>query len=136
MKKIKAAVVAIAFGLLTIHSGIQAQELVNTAERMMDEEDRLTVGGYGQIDYNQPLDAGAYQNGGLDVHRMVLMFGYKFNEKTQFVSEVEFEHVKEVFVEQAFLQYEITPWLKLRGGLMLFPWESSMNTMSLLHSMV
>jgi hypothetical protein len=52
---------------------------------------------------------------------MVLMFGYKFNDKTQFVSEVEFEHVKEVYVEQAFLQYEILPWLKFRGGLMLIP---------------
>jgi len=52
---------------------------------------------------------------------MVLMFGYKFNKKVQFISELEFEHVKEVYVEQAFLQYEITPWLKFRGGLMLIP---------------
>jgi len=49
------------------------------------------------------------------------MFGYKFSAKTQFISEIEFEHVKEVFVEQAFLQHEITPWLKFRAGLMLVP---------------
>jgi hypothetical protein len=97
------------------------QEAVNTAERMMQEEKRLTVGGYGQIDYNQPLSGGTFQNGNLDVHRLVLMFGYKFSKKTQFITEVEFEHVKEVFVEQAFLQHEITPWLKLRAGLMLVP---------------
>lgn len=100
---------------------MQAQELTNTAGRMMEEEERLTIGGYGQIDYNQLLDNASYNNGGLDVHRLVLMFGYKFNAKTQFISEIEVEHVKEVYVEQAFLQYEILPWLKLRGGLMLIP---------------
>jgi hypothetical protein len=88
---------------------------------MMEDEDRLTLGGYAQIDYNQPLINGAHATGNLDVHRMVLMFGYKFNKKTQFITELEFEHVKEVYVEQAFLQYEITPWFKFRGGLMLIP---------------
>ena len=102
-------------------TSLSGQEQLNTAERMMQEEDRLTLGGYAQIDYNQPLGGGTYNSGGLDVHRMVLMFGYKFNEKIQFVSEIEFEHVKEVFVEQAFLQYEILPWLKFRAGLMLIP---------------
>lgn len=97
------------------------QETVNTAGRMMQDEDKLTIGGYGQIDYNQPISGGTFQNGNLDVHRLVLMFGYKFTPKTQFITEVEFEHVKEVFVEQAFLQHEITPWLKFRAGLMLVP---------------
>ncbi len=97
------------------------QEITNTAGRMMQEEDRLSIGGYGQIDYNQPLGGGTYQQGNLDVHRLVLMFGYKFSAKTQFITEIEFEHVKEVFVEQAFLQHEITPWLKFRAGLMLVP---------------
>ncbi len=87
----------------------------------MQEEDPLTIGGYGQIDYNQPLEQGSQNEGVLDVHRLVLLFGYKFNKKTQFVTEVEFEHVKEVYVEQAFLQYEILPWLKFRSGLMLVP---------------
>jgi hypothetical protein len=51
----------------------------------------------------------------------VFLLGYKFNERLQFISEVELEHVKEVYVEQAFLQAEITPWLKFRGGLILIP---------------
>lgn len=106
---------------LAVPELIEAQELSNTAGRMMQEEARLTVGGYGQIDYNQILDMDSYNNGGLDVHRLVLMFGYKFSAKTQFVTEIEFEHVQEVYVEQAFLQHEILPWLKLRGGLMLIP---------------
>jgi hypothetical protein len=100
---------------------LQAQELNNIAGRMMEEGSKLTLGGYGQIDYNQLLDNNSINNGGLDVHRLVLMFGYKFNKRTQFITEIEFEHVKEVYIEQAFLQYEILPWLKLRGGLMLIP---------------
>ncbi len=100
---------------------ILAQEISNTAGRMMQDEDKLTIGGYGQIDYNQILDMDSYNNGGLDVHRLVLMFGYKFSAKTQFITEIEIEHVQEVYVEQAFLQHEILPWLKLRGGLMLIP---------------
>jgi hypothetical protein len=34
---------------------------------------------------------------------MVMLFGYQFSEKVQYISEVEFEHVKEVYIEQAFL---------------------------------
>lgn len=120
MKLVKKIMLGVTgFSVMCLH--LQAQELSNTAGRMMQEENRLTIGGYGQIDYNQILDGNYYNNGGLDVHRLVLMFGYKFNKKTQFITEIEFEHVKEVYVEQAFLQYEILPWLKLRGGLMLIP---------------
>jgi hypothetical protein len=108
-------------GALVIFGFLDGQESVNTSGRMLKEEDRFTIGGYGQIDFNQPLSEGTMQNGGLDVHRMVLMFGYKFSSKTQFISEFEFEHVKEVYVEQAFLQHELLPWLKFRGGLMLVP---------------
>ena len=97
------------------------QEDLNTAGRMLQQEERLTIGGYGQIDYNQPIQNGIMENGKLDVHRLVFMVGYKFSDKVQFVSEVELEHVKELYVEQAFLQAEILPWLKFRGGLILIP---------------
>ena len=45
----------------------------------------------------------------LDVHRLVTFLGYNFNDKTSFVSEIEFEHVVEVYVEQAFLNHKIKP---------------------------
>ena len=112
---------AAAMVLLMVKGKALAQEEVNTAGRMMQQEQRLTLGGYAQIDYNQPLMQGAYSNGTLDVHRLVLMLGYKFSDRVQFISEVELEHVEEVYVEQAFLQVEILPWLKFRGGLVLIP---------------
>jgi len=93
----------------------------NTAGKMLDSDKKLSIGGYGQLDYNQPLDNEIRKNGVLDVHRMVLLFGYKFNDRTNFVTEIEFEHVNEVYVEQAFLNYKINKWLSFRGGLMLIP---------------
>ena len=67
--------------------------------------------------YNQPEG----DNGELDVQRLVLLLGYRFNDKTQFVTEIEFEHVEEVFIEQAFVNYNVANNVNLRGGLMLVP---------------
>jgi len=94
---------------------------INTAAKMLESDKKLNIGGYGQLDYNQPLEKDVYKNGVLDVHRMVLLFGYKFNERTNFITEIEFEHVNEAYVEQAFLNYKINKWLNFRGGLMLIP---------------
>lgn len=94
----------------------------NTADVLSSKSDsKVQIGGYAQIDYNQPVKEGVKSNGKLDVHRLVLLFGYRFNERTNFVTEIEVEHVKEIYVEQAFLNYEVLPWLDLRGGLMLVP---------------
>jgi len=81
----------------------------------------LTIGGYGNVDYNQPLDKDFRQNGKLDVHRLVMLFGYHFNSRTSLITEVEYEHVKEVYIEQAFLNYRLHPKMNLRAGLMLTP---------------
>jgi len=77
----------------------------------------ITIGGYAQIDYNQPEG----DNGTLDVHRLVMLLGYKFSDKVQFVTEIEYEHVKELYVEQAFLNYSLNDKINIRGGLMLVP---------------
>ena len=91
MKKVLRSLVIGMSAAILLPVWIQAQELTNTAGRMMEAEKKLTIGGYGQIDYNQLLDNGSYNNGVLDVHRLVLMFGYKFNSKTQFITEIECE---------------------------------------------
>jgi hypothetical protein len=94
---------------------------LNTANRMLQTDRKLTIGGYAKIDYNQPFSSDVYSNGNLDVHRMVLLFGYKFNSRTQFITELEAEHVKEIYVEQAFIDYRINNYMNLRAGLMLIP---------------
>ena len=95
--------------------------LHNTADILIASETKLTIGGYGQIDYNQALNSDTYHNGNLDVHRLVMLFGYRFNSRTNFVTEIEFEHVKEVYIEQAFLNYKINEYINFRGGLLLIP---------------
>ncbi len=94
---------------------------INAADNLLLNDNRLVVGGYGEVHYNQPLEKQTFNNGKLDVHRIVMLFGYHFNEKTQFITELEFEHVSEVYVEQAFLQYKLNGSINFRGGLMLVP---------------
>jgi len=80
-------------------------------------QNKLTIGAYGELTYNQPEG----DNGELDVQRLVLLLGYNFSEKVQFVTEIEIEHVQEVFVEQAFVNYSVGDNISVRGGLMLVP---------------
>jgi hypothetical protein len=82
---------------------------------------KLNIGGYAQVDMTTQLQSGKRSNTSLDVSRMVLSVGYRFSDKTQFLAEVEFEHVKELYVEQAFLNHTFSDALSFRAGLMLIP---------------
>ena len=93
----------------------------NRAGLMLTSDRKLNVGGYAQIDFNQPFGNGSYQSGKLDVHRLVLLFGYRFTDKLSFVTEIEIEHVSEVYVEQAFINYAFNTYVSFRGGLVLIP---------------
>ncbi len=93
----------------------------NAADKLLSTANKLTIGGYGEVHYHQPLSSEIRQNGELDVHRIVMLLGYQFSERTQFVTELEFEHVSEVYVEQAFLQHKINKSINFRGGLLLIP---------------
>jgi hypothetical protein len=97
-------------------------EPTNAATKLLENnQGKLTIGGYGQIDFNQNFGKDIRSNGKLDVHRMVMLFGYQFNDRVDFVTELEFEHVKEVFVEQAFIRYKLNDYMALRAGLILIP---------------
>lgn len=96
---------------------------VNSAQRILNtvSDNRVTLGGYAQLDFNQPFIDNKKSNGNADVHRMVLLTGYKFSNDVSFVTEVEFEHVKEVYIEQAFINWQLHEYINFRGGLMLVP---------------
>ena len=98
---------------------LNPQKQLNAAQRLLSGNyaSAVTMGAYGEMLYNQPEG----DNGELDVQRLVLLVGYRFNDKTQFVTEIELEHVEEVFVEQAFVNYNVANNVNLRGGLMLVP---------------
>ncbi|HOI32590.1 MAG TPA: hypothetical protein PLC47_07485 [Bacteroidales bacterium] len=93
----------------------------NAADNMLLSQSKLTIGGYGEVHYNQTFDKDTHYNGKLDVHRMVMLIGYNFSEKVQFFTEIEYEHVSEVYIEQAFLQYRLNQLIQFRAGLMLIP---------------
>jgi len=93
----------------------------NTAELMLEENTGLSIGGYGEVHYNQPLNSGRFNAGTLDAHRLVMFLGYNFSDKTRFVSEIEFEYAKEVWVEQMFLQQKLNKYINLRAGILLIP---------------
>ena len=98
---------------------LDPQKQLNAAQRLLSGNyaSAVTVGAYGEMLYNQPEG----DNGELDVQRLGILLGYRFNDKAQFVTEIEFEHVEEVFVEQAFVNYNVGNNVSLRGGLMLVP---------------
>lgn len=121
MKKISLAVLLMLSFTAFSQTNTNADPFQNAADKMASDDRKLTIGGYAQIDFNQPIQEGTLQNGTFDIHRLVLLFGYKFTEKIQFITEIELEHVTEIYVEQAFLEYKVKDWLKFRGGLMLIP---------------
>ncbi len=98
---------------------LNPQTQLNAAQRLLSGNyaSAVTIGAYGEMLYNQPEG----DNGELDVQRLVLLLGYRFNDRTQFVTEIEMEHVEEIFVEQAFVNYNVGNNVSLRGGLMLVP---------------
>ncbi len=105
--------------ILSISSAVFGQ--YNSSERQLlslqSMGSGLNIGGYAEITYNDP-DSGVSE---IDVQRLVMLFAYKFDDRVSFITEIEFEHVKEVYVEQAFLNYGVSDNFNLRGGLMLVP---------------
>lgn len=108
---------AVLIFLFTSH--LYAQQA--TSPLLNNLKKNVAIGGYGDIEFVQPLNSDIRSTGKLDIHRFVLMLGYQFNDKVKLVSEIEFEHVKEVFIEQAFLDYKINKWANWRSGLLLIP---------------
>ena len=115
MKKIGLAAALLLVGFIGFS---QENSVENTQNLGTKISEGVSIGGYAQIDYNEP-DGSA--PGKLDVHRVVMFLGYKFNEKVSFVSEIEYEHVSEVYIEQAYLKYKANENFNVLAGLMLVP---------------
>jgi hypothetical protein len=100
-----------------------SNEPMNTAQNILagNGGKAITVAGYGEVHFNQQFEDTLRHNGKMDVHRVIMFLGYKFTDKTFFVTELEFEHVNELYVEQAFLQHNLNQNINFRTGLMLIP---------------
>ncbi|HSI96462.1 MAG TPA: porin [Methylophilaceae bacterium] len=91
--------------------------------------DRTTIGGYGELHYNNYSD-GATAADMMDLHRFVLFFGHKFNDTVSFKAEFELEHALvgdgstkpgEVEMEQAYLDFNINKHFNAKAGVFLIP---------------
>lgn len=90
----------------------------------------LSIGGYGEGNYQAIVGDKGSQKDNVDLERLVLYAGYKFTDKILFNSEIEFEHATtgegseeegEVSVEFAALDFFIDPVANVRAGLVLLP---------------
>lgn len=90
----------------------------------------LSIGGYGEGNYQANVGDKGDAKDNADMERMVLYVGYKFTDKILFNSEIEFEHAStgegseekgEVSVEFASLDFFIDPMANARAGLVLMP---------------
>lgn len=87
------------------------------SQEVENQDKKLVFGGYGEVVYNQVEGA----NGFLDVLRFVMTMGYQFNDKVSFFTEIEYEHVVELYVEQFYINYKVADNFNVKGGLLLVP---------------
>ena len=86
---------------------------------------KVTIGGYGELHYNNEKTAEQDVKTMLDFHRFVLFFGYNWNEKWSFKSEVELEHnfvqsgQGELELEQAYINYHHDDYFGFQAGVIL-----------------
>ena len=100
--------------------------LGSSASSVYRKAQGVSISGYGEMLYENfasrdEADVARKQGTQLDFLRAVLYFGYRFNEKFLFNSEIELEHANEVSVEFAYVDYMAHQALTLRGGMLLIP---------------
>lgn len=87
-----------------------------------------TVGGYGELHYQNRNIEGKGRKEEVDFHRFVLFFGHEFTDNLRFFSELELEHSiagegksGEIELEQAYLEYDFNSNSSAKAGLFLMP---------------
>jgi len=97
-----------------------------SASKIYQVTQGLSIGGYGEIIFNNQKNSkqdGSYNGtpNKSEMLRQIIYVGYKFDDKWVLNTEIEFEHVNEVYVEFAYLDYLYSDKLNFRSGLMLLP---------------
>ena len=101
----------------------QLNALADYVEAQSVQPSKTTVGGYGELHYNN------YQNASnkIDMHRYVLFVNHEFSDSIRFFSELEVEHAISgagqtgaTELEQAFIQFEQSSG-NIKVGMFLMP---------------
>ena len=112
----------------------KAEAAVELAEQSRDSgstaaswAERTQIGGYGELHYEN-LDTDDGRQKEIDFTRFVLFFGHQFTDRLRFWSELELEHAisgdgenGEIELEQAYIEYDLTPSQHVKGGMFLIP---------------
>jgi hypothetical protein len=121
-----------------VEAAAEAFETAQASSRGSSWADRTTVGGYGELHYNNlsdnndtvgnPNEDPDNSLDRVDFHRFVLYFGHEFNDNIRFFSELEVEHAVsgdgqdgEVELEQAWIEMDINDNHRFRAGLDILP---------------
>ncbi len=109
----------------------QTAERVEQTAEVVDatpQKTATTIGGYGELHYNNIDNKLGEDKKEFDFHRFVLFFGHEFTENTRFFSELEVEHSisgdgqnGEVELEQAYIEHDFNQALTAKAGLFLMP---------------
>jgi hypothetical protein len=101
-----------------------ADQVEVTVEKEEGTFANTTIGGYGELHYNNYDNSDAK----IDFHRFVLFFGHEFSDSVRFFSEFELEHSLsgdgkpgEVELEQAYVEVDINDTTSSKVGLFLIP---------------
>ncbi len=105
--------------------------LAPAASKVYRVERGVAIGGYGEMlyeNFDSETESGtpSGKRDQLDFLRAIVYFGYKFNDRIVFNSEIEFEHASsgkngEVSVEFAYLDFLIRDEVNVRAGMVLVP---------------
>lgn len=102
-------------------------DAIDSKTASQTDQNGVHIGGYGEMHY-AALDENGEDTRELDFHRMVLFFGYSFNDRTRFVTEFEIEHIiasasnrGAVELEQVFIETDLKDNMHLQTGVMLMP---------------
>jgi len=114
MKKMIVKKIMMFAALLFIVSPAWAVE----TEEHKQEASKVHLHGYGELHYNGQNAAPDK----LDMHRMVWGLSYQMSDNVSLHTEVDFEHAaQEMELEFSYLDFNFSPSLNLRAGLMLMP---------------
>lgn len=116
-------IIAFLLGLFPAISQTYTDTTINSSAKriLLNTQKGFSIGSYGEAHYNAPIEKGKFRNGTADLHRMILYVGYNFNSKLQFFSEIEIEHIKEIYIEQAFINYQFNSAFNFKAGVLLIP---------------
>ncbi|MCI0417562.1 bZIP transcription factor, partial [bacterium] len=102
-----------------------------SASTVYTKKQGVSIAGYGEMlyeNFDDETDAGSSSGklDQIDFLRAIVYFGYRFNNRFLFNSEIEFEHAStgqggEVSVEFAHVDYLLNDSVTLRGGMVLIP---------------